>query len=97
MTDSNIQNIEKTCDGFSPPAEKARRTKPTKADKLLKLLGTKRGATIVQLQEASRWQSHSVRGFLSGTVKKKLGLALVAEPGKDGLKRYRIDNETVGE
>ena len=94
MTNSDIQNIEKTRKGFNPPTTKV---KPTKSDKLLKLLKSKRGVTIEQLQEASGWQAHSVRGFLSGTVKKKLGLTLVSEPGKDGRKRYRIDKCEAGQ
>ena len=40
--------------------------------------------------EVTGWQAHSVRGFLSADVKKKLGLALVNEIGKDGLRRYRV-------
>lgn len=97
MTDSDIQNVVKTSERSAPEASKPKAAKATKAGRLLKLLNSKRGATIAQLQEASGWQSHSVRGFLSGTVKKKLGLTLLAEPGKDGLKRYRIGNETAGE
>jgi hypothetical protein len=33
-----------------------------------------------------------VRGFLSAVVKKKLGLSLANEVGKDGVRRYRIDD-----
>jgi Protein of unknown function (DUF3489) len=97
MPNPEILEITRTCEGFNPDTPKSKPAKTTKAGKLLKLLKSKRGATIAQLQEASGWQSHSVRGFLSGTVKKKLGLTLIAEPGKDGYKRYHIDNETAGE
>lgn len=95
MTDSDIQNIERTCKGFDPQVEKPKQTKPTKAEKLLKLLNSKRGATIEQLQEASGWQAHSVRGFLSGTVKKRMGLAIECEADKSGVRRYRIAGHTV--
>jgi Protein of unknown function (DUF3489) len=97
MPKPEILEITRTCEGSLPPVEKPKRSASTKADKLLKLLGSKRGASLEQLQEASGWQAHSVRGFLSGTVKKKLGLALVSDTGKDGRKRYRIENGTAGE
>ncbi len=65
--------------------------KVSKTDQLLKLLRRKRGAGIAELQEAAGWQAHSVRGFLSGHVKKKLGLEVIGEAGKDGIRRYRVE------
>ncbi|CAN7648684.1 DUF3489 domain-containing protein [Mesorhizobium sp. LjNodule214] len=76
-------------------ANKGKNPKPadTKTDTVLKKLRLARGITIEGLIEATGWQPHSVRGFLSGTVKKKLGLPLVSEIGKDGVRRYRLDSK----
>ena len=40
--------------------------------------------------QATTWQGHSVRGFLAGTVKKKLGLELASSKANDEVRRYRI-------
>jgi hypothetical protein len=42
------------------------------------------------MMEITGWKAHSVRGFLSGMVRKKLGLTLESDIGKDGQRRYRI-------
>ena len=62
----------------------------SKSDQLIKKLSSAKGVTIPQMMEATGWQAHSVRGFLSAVVKKKLGHTLVSEVGKDGVRRYRI-------
>jgi len=49
------------------------------------------------LQKAAGWQAHSVRGFLSGTVKKKLGLEVASEKTGKGERRYRIAGKTDAE
>jgi hypothetical protein len=76
-----------------PPARDHASGGPNKADVVLKKLRSAKGATIAQLTEATGWQAHSVRGFLSATVKKKLGLNLVSDIGKDGARRYRIHDD----
>jgi len=68
----------------------------TKTEIVLKKLRMAKGATIAQLGEATGWQAHSVRGFLSAVVRKKLGLNLVSEIGKDGQRRYRIIDSEGG-
>ena len=73
------------------------RTKPaikkqTKRQSCLDLLCRRGGATIEELQAATGWQQHSVRGFLAGAVKKKLGLTLLSEKPDAGPRHYRISD-----
>ncbi len=60
---------------------KSASVKQTKQQTCLNLLGRRDGATLEDLEQATGWQKHSVRGFLAGAVKKKLGLRLVACTG----------------
>jgi len=66
--------------------------KQTKQQACVELLSRQEGATIEELQAATGWQQHSVRGFLAGAVKKKLGLTLVSEKPDEKPRRYRILN-----
>lgn len=75
------------------PASKNVTSKSTKAEQILKKLRTAKGASIEMLIAETGWQAHSVRGFLSAVVRKKLALNLVIESGKDGVRRYRIDGD----
>jgi hypothetical protein len=65
-------------------------TAKTKQQVCLDLLNRPEGVTVEELQAATGWQQHSVRGFLAGAVKKKLGLTLVSEKADAGSRRYRI-------
>jgi hypothetical protein len=69
------------------PAERAARTKVSELERLLR---RSEGATIAQLAAALEWQAHSVRGAISGFLKKKRGLQIAAEKaaGQDTI--YRI-------
>jgi hypothetical protein len=81
----------------TPKASSSAGVTPTKAELILKKLKSAKGATIQAMMEATGWQAHSVRGFLSGTVKKKLGLPIISETGKDGVRRYRIGTNGAAE
>ena len=65
----------------------------TKHDRILTLLSRREGATIPEMMETSGWQQHSVRGFLAGTVKKKLGFTLTSSKTVGDLRRYRIETK----
>jgi hypothetical protein len=62
----------------------------SKTATILDLLKRKDGVTLKELMKASGWQAHSVRGFLSGTVGKKLGLAVTSTKGEDGERTYSV-------
>ncbi len=63
----------------------------TKRALLVGMLQRPDGATIEQMTAKTGWQPHSVRGFLAGTVKKKMGLPLISECSGDGPRRYRVE------
>ena len=62
----------------------------TKQALLIDLLKRKRGATIEEIVAAIGWQPHSVRGAISGALKKKLGLAVASVRVEDRGRVYRI-------
>ena len=70
-------------------ASSGRPNPDTKQDRVVALLQQPRGATLDVLVNATGWQKHSVRGFLAGTVRKKLKLPLISEK-VDGIRTYRI-------
>ena len=62
----------------------------SKTAKVLDLLKRPGGATTKELIKATGWQPHSLRGFLSGTVRKKMGLAITSTNGDDGERSYSV-------
>jgi hypothetical protein len=86
-------------------AEKPADKEPTRAQKAPKANGAREGSktaivlgllkraggvTSKELMDTTGWQAHSVRGFLSGTVGKKMGLKVVSVKGESGERSYSI-------
>jgi len=69
-------------DASTPRAE-------SKGAKILELIGRPKGATLVEIQKATDWQAHSVRGFLS-TAAKKHGLKIESTKTEAGDRVYQI-------
>ncbi len=64
--------------------------KDTKQALLVELLRTEDGATIAEMISATNWQAHTVRGFLAGALKKKLGLNVTSEKVEGKGRVYRL-------
>jgi len=62
----------------------------TKQERVLAMLTGSKGASIDEIIKVTGWQPHSVRGFLAGTVKKKLGLTLTSSKPEGAVRRYRV-------
>lgn len=69
--------------------EQTRVGSASKIGRVIEMMSTKTGASIEQLSKATGWQHHSVRGAISGNVKKKLGLNVTSERVND-VRIYRI-------
>ncbi len=69
----------------SAPASSKPAERPfTKHARIIAMLRLPAGATIAAIMTATEWQQHSVRGFLAGVIRKKLGLNLVSEQTNKG-------------
>ena len=86
--------------GKAAPAEKSTPRAGTKQALMIEMLKRPEGATVEQIAAATGWQHHTIRGAISGALKKKLGLTVEATrtrevgPNKTGAKGsstvYRI-------
>ena len=78
----------------SKPKAKAKKTtatrRKTKAGQIIGLLGRPDGASIAEMMKATGWQAHSVRGFLSGHLK-KMGRQVQSSQDDSGTRRYRME------
>lgn len=68
-----------------PPAKQQ-----SKQSQIIELLKKKTGTTIEEMMVLTGWQAHTVRGIISGALKKRLGLNVVSIVGASGTRTYRI-------
>src|SRR3954452_20990842 len=78
------------------PSKKGKAPKPVaaregskKAD-VLELLRRKGGCTLREIMKATGWQAHTVRGFISGTLGKKMGLTVASIKSDSGERTYSV-------
>jgi hypothetical protein len=62
----------------------------SKAELVLGLLRAKNGTTLAEIMTATGWQRHSVRGFLSGTIVKKMGRTIDTGKNDAGERTYKL-------
>ena len=78
---------------ISAPIVKPSPTTPggsSKQARLIALLGSTTGASIAQMIALTGWQAHTVRGTISGVLRKRLGLNVACAAGDAGVRVYRI-------
>jgi hypothetical protein len=74
----------------SPKKQATGARQGSKTAKVLDLLKRSGGASLKELRKATGWQVHSVRGFLSGVLGKKMGLAVTSIQAEDEERRYSV-------
>jgi hypothetical protein len=85
----------------NPAKPKQRQTKRTKGDsraakdgskkaEVIELMSRKSGAALDEIMKLTGWQAHTVRGFVSGTLIKKMGLAVESHRSEEKGRFYRI-------
>ena len=75
------------------PEEKASGTREgSKTTKVIDLMKRPGGVTLNEIVAATNWQPHSVRGFISGTLGKKMGLTITSAKREDGERVYSLAN-----
>lgn len=79
-----MEDIPQTDDTIAETVAPAR---PSKAATVTRLLSRNRGATLAEIMEATHWQAHSTRSFLTGVRKKR---ALLKETRRSGETSYRL-------
>ena len=72
------------------PEKTATTREGSKTAQILELLKRPGGASMQEIMKATEWQPHSVRGFISGTLGKKMKLSVASTKGDDGQRTYSL-------
>jgi hypothetical protein len=79
-----------TANGPDGPSPDDKAPRANKTATVLDLLRRSEGATLDDIMAATRWQPHSVRGFISGTIAKRMGLKVESVKRADGKRVYSV-------
>ena len=85
-----VLGISDASEPAEPAPEPVRRRSGTKQEAVIALLKSEGGATIDEIVAATSWAGHTTRGFLSGALKKKLGLTITSEKVDGRGRAYKI-------
>ena len=92
ITDAGLEAIGVEA-GMQEPDPAGTKPKPrsgTKQAMLIEMLEAPDGATIAEIAKAIKWQPHTVRGAMSGALKKRLGLTITSEKVEGRGQTYKI-------
>ena len=87
------KNTPKSIKSRAAKQQEVNSRRKTTKETCIEMLMRPKGTSLVELKKATGWQPHSVRGFLSGTVKKMSGVALVTRIDDGAVRRYRIETQ----
>src|SRR5580700_11285270 len=87
---TSAKKANKGATSAKSPKKKASARAGSKTANVLELLRRSGGASLKELMKATGWQAHSVRGFLSGALGKKMGLTVTSTKAEDAERRYSV-------
>lgn len=90
MVQAAITRVREALKRHLAHPEPAQPEPKSKQDLILSLLARSDGAGLNELTEATGWQPHPVRSFLSKRVPKRIGCPVLRFKGPDGRRRYRV-------
>ena len=93
VTGAPIEEAAPISTTATDPAPRARTLREgTKQETVIAMLRAPQGATVDEIAAATSWAHHTIRGFLSGALKKRLGLTITSEKVEERGRVYRLSN-----